>query len=45
MMRQQVVRRMIKPSEVAHYVQFLLGTQGDMITGQGIDISGGSVMV
>ncbi len=45
MMRQQVVRRMIKPSEVAHYVQFLVGTQGDAITGQGIDLSGGSVMV
>ena len=45
MMRQQVVRRMIKPSEVAHYIQFLVGTQGDAITGQGIDLSGGSVMV
>jgi len=44
-MGQQVVQRMIKPSEVAQYVQFLVGTQGDAITGQGIDISGGSVMV
>lgn len=44
-MREQVVRRMLKPSEVAQYVSFLVGTQGDAITGQGIDISGGSVMV
>lgn len=44
-MREQVVKRMIKPSEVAKYVRFLVGSEGDAITGQGIDISGGSVMV
>ncbi len=41
----QPVKRMIKPSEVAAYIQFLVGTGGDAITGQGIDISCGSVMV
>ncbi len=41
----QPLRRMIKPEEVAAYVQFLIGPGGDPITGQGIDISCGSVMV
>lgn len=40
-----MVRRMIKPSEVARYVQFIAGQQGDAITGQGIDISCGAVTV
>ncbi len=39
------IRRMIKPSEVAAYVKFLIGPTGDAITGQGIDISCGSVMI
>ncbi len=42
---QQPVRRMIKPIEVAAYLEFLIGPGGDAITGQGIDISGGAVMV
>ena len=41
----QPVKRMIKPSEVAAYIQFLVGTGGDAVTGQGIDISCGQVMV
>ena len=41
----QPVRRMIKPEEVAAYVEFLVGPTGDVLTGQGIDISCGSVMV
>lgn len=41
----QPIRRMVKPSEVAAYVKFLIGPGGDAITGQGIDISCGSVMV
>ncbi len=41
----QAIRRMIKPEEVASYVQFLAGPGGDAVTGQGIDISCGSVMV
>ncbi|MCO4762241.1 MAG: SDR family oxidoreductase [Myxococcales bacterium] len=41
----QPVRRMIKPIEVAAYLEFLVGPGGDAITGQGIDISGGAVMV
>ncbi len=45
MLGNQPVKRMIKPSEVASYVQFLVGQEGDAITGQGIDISCGSVMV
>ena len=39
------VRRMIQPAEVAAYVAFLVGPTGDVITGQGIDISCGSVMI
>lgn len=39
------VRRMIKPEEVASYVEFLVGPTGDVLTGQGIDISCGSVMI
>lgn len=42
---QQPVRRLIKPIEVAAYLEFLIGPGGDAITGQGIDISGGAVMV
>ena len=45
MLGSQPVRRMLKASEVAHYVQFLLGPAGDGITGQAIDLSAGSVMV
>lgn len=45
MLAQQPIRRMAKPQEVASYVKFLLGPGGDCITGQGIDISCGSVMV
>lgn len=45
MLADQPIRRMIKPSEVAAYIHFLVGTGGDAITGQGIDISCGSVMV
>ena len=41
----QPVRRMIKPEEVAAYVEFLVGPTGDVLTGQGIDISCGSVMI
>ena len=39
------IRRMVRPSEVASYVKFLVGPAGDAITGQGIDISCGGVMV
>lgn len=39
------VRRMVKPEEVAAYVDFLVGPTGDVLTGQGIDISCGSVMI
>jgi NAD(P)-dependent dehydrogenase (short-subunit alcohol dehydrogenase family) len=39
------IRRMIKPIEVAQYIKFLVGPGGDAVTGQGIDISCGSVMV
>lgn len=39
------IRRLIKPVEVASYIRFLIGPGGDAITGQGIDISCGSVMV
>jgi 3-hydroxybutyrate dehydrogenase len=39
------IRRMVKPVEVASYVKFLVGPGGECITGQGIDISCGSVMV
>lgn len=45
MLGDQPVRRMIKPSEVAAYVEFLVGVGGDAITGQGIDMSCGVVMV
>jgi 3-hydroxybutyrate dehydrogenase len=45
MLGAQPVRRMLKPSEVARYVAFLVGPQGDGITGQGIDMSCGSFMV
>ena len=41
----QPVRRMIKPEEVAAYVEFIVGPTGDVLTGQGIDISAGSVMI
>ena len=41
----QPVRRMIKPEEIAAYVEFLVGPTGDVWTGLGIDISAGSVMV
>lgn len=41
----QPIRRMLKPEEVAAYVQFLIGPGGEGITGQGIDLSCGSVMV
>jgi NAD(P)-dependent dehydrogenase (short-subunit alcohol dehydrogenase family) len=44
-LKNQPLRRMIKPDEVAAYVQFLAGPGGDAITGQGVDISCGSVMV
>ncbi len=39
------IRRMVKPEEVASYLKFLIGPGGECITGQGIDISCGSVMV
>lgn len=39
------IRRMIRPQEVASYLKFLMGPGGECITGQGIDISCGSVMV
>lgn len=39
------IRRLIRPVEVASYIRFLLGPGGDCVTGQGIDISCGSVMV
>lgn len=42
---EQPLRRMVKPAEVAAYIKFLIGPGGDAITGQGIDISCGSVMV
>ncbi len=45
MLSAQPVRRMLKASEVAHYVQFLLGPAGDGVTGQAIDMSAGSTMV
>ena len=45
MLANQPIKRMIKPSEVAAYVQFLVGVGGEAVTGQGIDISCGSVMV
>ena len=45
MLGNQPIKRMIKPSEVAAYVEFLAGVGGDAITGQGIDISCGSVMI
>lgn len=45
MLAQQPIRRMAKPAEVASYIKFLIGPGGDCITGQGIDISCGSVMV
>lgn len=41
----QPIRRMAKPQEVASYLKFLMGPGGECITGQGIDISCGSVMV
>jgi 3-hydroxybutyrate dehydrogenase len=44
-LNQLPIRRMIKPSEVASYVKFLVGPGGDAITGQGIDLSCGAVMV
>ena len=44
-LKNQPIRRMIKPEEVAAYVQFLAGPGGDAVTGQGIDLSCGSVMV
>ncbi len=43
-LRSQPVRRMIKPIEVAAYLEFLMGPGGEAVTGQGIDLSGGSVM-
>jgi hypothetical protein len=36
---------MVKPEEVASYLKFLIGPGGECVTGQGIDISCGSVMV
>jgi 3-hydroxybutyrate dehydrogenase len=45
MLASQPVRRMLKPSEVAAYISFLIGPGGDGVTGQAIDLSGGSVMV
>jgi len=39
------IRRMIDPAEVAEYAHFIAGTGGAAVTGQGIDISCGSVMV
>ena len=39
------IKRMVKPAEVASYLKFLIGPGGECITGQGIDISCGSVMV
>jgi NAD(P)-dependent dehydrogenase (short-subunit alcohol dehydrogenase family) len=42
---QQPLRRMAKPEEVAAYLQFLIGPGGEAITGQGIDLSCGNVMV
>lgn len=39
------IRRMVRPEEVASYLKFLIGPGGECITGQGIDISCGSVMV
>ncbi|MBP47287.1 MAG: hypothetical protein CMH53_05060 [Myxococcales bacterium] len=39
----QPIRRMVKPLEVASYIEFLMGPGGDAITGQGIDISCGMV--
>jgi NAD(P)-dependent dehydrogenase (short-subunit alcohol dehydrogenase family) len=41
----QPFARMVRPAEVAAYVDFLLGPGGEAITGQGVDISCGSVMV
>ncbi|MSP92882.1 MAG: SDR family oxidoreductase [Myxococcales bacterium] len=45
MMSGQLIRRMIKPSEVAGYVKFLLSPAGDAITGQGLDLSCGQVLI
>jgi NAD(P)-dependent dehydrogenase (short-subunit alcohol dehydrogenase family) len=45
MMASQPIRRMIKPTEVGAYAKFLLGPGGDAITGQGIDLSCGAVMI
>jgi 3-hydroxybutyrate dehydrogenase len=45
MMNAQPIRRMVKPSEVAGYVKFLLSPSADAITGQGLDLSCGQVMV
>ncbi len=45
MLSSQPIRRMAKPQEVAQYLKFLIGPGGDCITGQGIDISCGSVMI
>ena len=39
----QPIRRMVKPIEVAAYIEFLMGPGGDAITGQGVDISCGFV--
>ncbi len=44
-LNQLPIQRLIRPSEVASYVKFLVGPGGDAITGQGIDLSCGSVMV
>jgi 3-hydroxybutyrate dehydrogenase len=45
MLGRQPIRRMAKPEEVAAYVQFLVGPGGEAVTGQGIDLSCGAVMV
>ena len=43
-MDQLPVRRMVQPQEIALYIEFLLSPAGEVITGQGIDMSSGSVM-
>lgn len=44
-LNQLPIRRMVKTTEVASYVKFLIGPGADAITGQGIDLSCGGVMV
>jgi 3-hydroxybutyrate dehydrogenase len=45
MLSGQPIKRMAKPQEVASYLKFLMGPGGDCVTGQGIDLSCGSVMI